>query len=103
MRQCDSEAGNMEKARGKEQEGDTERETQRPVGRNRAAAGLVDGVGRGKGQSIHLATGHHMAQSCIFVSHPGSISDFTAVALRASAQPPFFSRKIQSCSARFCF
>ena len=57
--------GAVEKGRGKKQEENAERDTQRPLGRSRAAAGLVGGVRGGKGQSIHLASGHHMEQSCI--------------------------------------
>lgn len=39
------------------QEADAEGETEGPLGRNRAAAGLGDGMGGGKGQSTRLATG----------------------------------------------
>lgn len=62
--------GAVEKGRGKKAGERRERDTQRPLGRNRAAAGLVGGVRGGKGRSIHLASGHHMAQSCTFASRP---------------------------------
>lgn len=66
MRQRDGKAGSSgEREREKAGGECRETHTQRPLGRNRAAAGLVGGVRGGKGQSIHLASGHHMAQSCI--------------------------------------
>lgn len=70
MRQRDGEAGSGGEGEGEKAGECRERDTQRPLGRNRAAAGLVGGVRGGKGRSIHLASGHHMAQSCTFASCP---------------------------------